>query len=188
MWCLSKTVQLIAWKRLGGSKSIKPHFYYALHHYFFKHILQLKLSWNLSILWDPHLSCGFLQGFVHQNVQASILLPADRRQTHNLDGGRGQAGFIQRLGGGVVPSCPQQRQHHGSSCSGSGNTRLWGCSGRDCIWHDVSSSSNQSQSFRSLDEWDSCSSSPQVKRLPCGRGGGDWPWWFFSENSEEESS
>ncbi len=77
-------------------------------------------------------------GFVHKNVQTSILLSPDRRCPLWLDGGRGQASFIQRLSGRVVPTRSKQREHHGSSSSGSRISRLHWCSGRDCLWHGVS--------------------------------------------------
>lgn len=77
--------------------------------------------------------------FVYQDVQASVLFPADGRRALWLDGGWRPARFIQRIRGGALPAGSQQRQHHGSRSCGGRNTGLHWRPGRDCVRHGVSS-------------------------------------------------
>lgn len=79
-----------------------------------------------------------LPGFVHQDVQASILLPADRRRADRLDGGRRPPRSVQWVCGRALPSGPQQRQHHGGGSRGGGDPRLRRRPGRDRVGHGVS--------------------------------------------------
>lgn len=122
------------------------------------------------------------------------MLPANRGRPLRLDRGRGQAGFISGLSGRPLPSGSQQRKHHGGSSSSSGNTGLLWCSGGDCVWHSVGTpNAGLTLQYILFVTW--CTSyyslssiMPQVKRLPCGGGGGDRPWRLLCTHSEEEPS